>query len=158
MSQALRDTLEGLRTRFRPGTVDKRTSYYLSLGDGPDEKWPVPVTDTTCDLAPGKKVMGTTIAELGNRNRPLDMIVYNKGGHDFILLNNSSRGVMKLPTEKLESYDGITKPISDKAGVPYETLSELKGVEHLDKIDNTYAMLLIRGEGGALDLKRMTLP
>ena len=30
------------------------------------------------DLAPGTKVTGTTIAELGNRNRPLDMIVYEK--------------------------------------------------------------------------------
>ena len=54
MSQALRETLEGLRTRFRPGTVAKPTTYYLSLGDGPDEKWTVTMTDTTCDLAPGK--------------------------------------------------------------------------------------------------------
>src|SRR3954447_3987472 len=54
MSQALRETLEGLRTRFRPGTVAKRTTYYLSLGDAPDEKWTVTLTDTTCDLVPGK--------------------------------------------------------------------------------------------------------
>jgi hypothetical protein len=27
-------------------------------------------------------VMGTTIAELGNRNRPLDMIVYQKNGRN----------------------------------------------------------------------------
>ena len=31
------------------------------------------------ELKPGNKVMGTTIAELGNMNRPLDMIVYKKG-------------------------------------------------------------------------------
>jgi len=54
MSQALRTTLESLRTRFRPGAVDKPTTYYLSLGDGADEKWTVTVTPTTCDLAPGK--------------------------------------------------------------------------------------------------------
>jgi long-chain acyl-CoA synthetase len=54
MSQALRDTLEGLRTRFRPGAVDKPTTYYLSLGDRDDEKWTVTLTATSCELAPGK--------------------------------------------------------------------------------------------------------
>jgi long-chain acyl-CoA synthetase len=54
MSQALRDTLEGLRSRFRPGAVDKPTTYYLSLGERDDEKWTVSVTPTTCELAPGK--------------------------------------------------------------------------------------------------------
>src|SRR5262249_35102211 len=38
------------------------------------------------DLKPGAKVKGTTIAELGNRNRPLDMFVYNKDGKDYILM------------------------------------------------------------------------
>ncbi|MBL8214949.1 MAG: hypothetical protein JNK87_29790 [Bryobacterales bacterium] len=109
------------------------------------------------DLKPGKKVMGTTIAELGNGNRPLDMIVYKKNGVDYILLNNSRRGVMKLSTEKIDSYQGITKQ-TDVAGVPYETVAALKGVEHLDKIDDGRAMLLVRGENGSLDLKQLALP
>jgi long-chain acyl-CoA synthetase len=54
MSQALRDTLDGLKARFHPGSVDKKTTYYLSLGDLPEEKWTVTLTPTTCDLAPGK--------------------------------------------------------------------------------------------------------
>ncbi|HET6881726.1 MAG TPA: hypothetical protein VFI31_16300, partial [Pirellulales bacterium] len=32
------------------------------------------------ELKPGKKVRGTTVAELGNHNRPLDIIVYEKDG------------------------------------------------------------------------------
>ena len=51
------------------------------------------------ELKAGAQVKGTTIAELGNRNRPLDMIVYQKDGKDYLLLANSSRGVMKIPTE-----------------------------------------------------------
>ena len=47
---------------------------------------------------PGAKVMGTTIAELGNRNRPLDMVLYKKNGQEFLLMANNSRGVMKIPT------------------------------------------------------------
>ena len=44
----------------------------------------------------GTQIKGTTIAELGNRNRPLDMISYAKDGKDFVLLANSSRGIMKV--------------------------------------------------------------
>ena len=43
-------------------------------------------------------------------------------------------------------------------GVPYETIASLKGVEHLDKIDDARAMLLVRGESGSLDLKQLALP
>jgi long-chain acyl-CoA synthetase len=54
MSQALRDTLAGLKARFQPGAVDKPTTYYLSLGDGVDEKWTVTLTPTSCELVQGK--------------------------------------------------------------------------------------------------------
>ena len=52
------------------------------------------------NLKPGSKVMGTTIAELGNGNRPLDMVVYQKDGKDYLLMSNTSRGVMKISTER----------------------------------------------------------
>ena len=41
-------------------------------------------------LNPGKKVTGTTVAELGNRNRPYDMIVYEKDGKDYLLMANTA--------------------------------------------------------------------
>ncbi|MBK5293500.1 MAG: hypothetical protein JJE04_17725 [Acidobacteriia bacterium] len=109
------------------------------------------------DLQPGKKIKGVTIAELGNRNRPLDMIVYKKGGADFILMNNSSRGVMKMPAAKLESYEAITAQVELK-GVPYETIASLKGVEQLDRFDDSNALMMIRAEGGSVDLKTVALP
>src|SRR5215470_3372837 len=37
------------------------------------------------DLKPGAKIKGKTIAELGARNRPLDMIVYEKDGKTYLL-------------------------------------------------------------------------
>lgn len=115
------------------------------------------VTIPLSDLQPGKKVQGTTIAELGNRNRPLDMVVYRKGGGNYILMNNSSRGVMKLPADNLEKFPGITQP-TEMQGVPYETIAALKGVEQLDRLDDTRAVLLVKSEGGALDLKTIALP
>jgi len=110
------------------------------------------------DLKPGSKIVGTTIAELGNRNRPLDMITYSKDGGEYILMSNSSRGVMKMSTKGIEKHDAITKPVEDKEGLSYETIASLKGVEQLDKLDDSHALILARAESGSLDLKTIALP
>ena len=114
------------------------------------------VTIPMSELKPGNKVKGTTIAELGNRNRPLDMIVYRKGGADYILMANSSRGVMKLPAARLDSYSPITAK-TDKEGVPYETLAQFQGVQHLDKFDDGNAVMLV-ADGGSMSLRTVALP
>jgi len=108
------------------------------------------------ELKPGAKVEGTTIAELGAGNRPLDMISYKKDNHDYLLLANSARGVMKLDAANLEQYKPIVAP-SDVAGIPYTTLTDLKGVKHLTKLDDGNALLLV-DNGGSVDLRAMPLP
>jgi hypothetical protein len=112
------------------------------------------------DLKPGAPVKGTTIAELGNRNRPLDMIVYQKDGKDFLLLANNARGVMKITTEGAASVEPITQPVPGGGlkGLGYETIASLKGVEQLDKLDNTHALILVRTDSGALNLETIALP
>jgi len=109
-------------------------------------------------LKAGAKVMGTTIAELGNRNRPLDMIVYQKDGKEFLLMSNNSRGVMKISTEGFATAEGITKPVADKAGVGYETITAMKGVEQLDLLDAANTIVLARTEAGVLNLNIVALP
>jgi hypothetical protein len=84
------------------------------------------------------------------------MIVYKKGGKDFILMANSSRGVMKLPAAGLETYQAITAQ-TEKQGVPYETLTEMKGVAQLDKYDDNNAVILV-ADGGSMDLRTIPLP
>jgi len=108
------------------------------------------------ELKAGNKVKGTTIAELGNRNKPIDMIVYAKGGKHYILMANSSRGVMKLTADNLETYQPITKQ-TETTGVPYETIASLKGVQHLDRYDDANALVLM-GDSGSLDLRTVPLP
>lgn len=110
------------------------------------------------ELKAGAHVKGTTIAELGNRNKPLDMIVYQKGGKDYLLLANNSRGVMKIATEGADSAQSITAPIHDKAGMPYETIAELKGVMQLDQLDKEHAVVLARSNSGSLNLESVVLP
>ncbi|OWK40792.1 hypothetical protein [Fimbriiglobus ruber] len=111
------------------------------------------------DLKPGQKVKGTTIAELGNGNRPLDMIVYNKDGKDYILLANDKRGVMKILIDGFDSAEPITaRPKGATAGVKYETIKELTGVLQLDKLDAGRALVLAQAADKTLSLKSVPLP
>jgi len=109
------------------------------------------------DLKPGAHVKGATVAELGNRNNPLDMIVYKKGGKEYILMANSSRGVMKITTEGIDKAESITKRVPDKAGQPYETVEGLKGVVQLDALDPEHAVVLVQN-GGGMTLETVELP
>jgi hypothetical protein len=109
-------------------------------------------------LKAGEKVKGTTVAELGNHNVPLDMIVYKKDGKDYILMANNSRGVMKIQTEGIDKAEAITKRIADKAGLKYETITGLKGVEHLDRFGADHALVLLKTGGGSYTLDTIALP
>jgi len=108
-------------------------------------------------LKAGAQVKGTTIAELGNRNRPIDMIVYQKGGKDYLLLANNSRGVMKITTDGADSAAPITSRVPDKQGLPYETIDSLKDVVQLDQLDKGHALVL-RDNQGTLNLETVALP
>ena len=113
------------------------------------------------DLKAGAKVQGATIAELGNRNKPLDMIVYAKDGKDYILMANSARGVMKIPADGVgtaEAYAARPAGGGQTFGVKYETVGELKDVTQLDKLDAGRALLLVQPKGGSASLKTIPLP
>ena len=110
------------------------------------------------DLVAGAKVQGKTIAELGNFNNPLDMIVYQKEGKDYLLMANSSRGVMKFSTDGIDQFVGITARVSDKQGMPYETVAGWTKVVQLDLYDPAHALVLRGGEGNALNLESLPLP
>ena len=110
--------------------------------------------------ASGEKVKATTVAELGNRNRPLDMIAYNKDGADYLLLSNSARGVMKITTAGLKENKGLSEPVSGggTAGQKFETVESMAGVVQLDKLNETSALVLLQAEGGPQNLKTIELP
>lgn len=112
------------------------------------------------DLKADGKAKGTTIAELGNRNQPLDMVVYKKDGKSYLLIANTSRGVMKVTTENIDKQEGITSPIRDggKAGLTYETITDWKNVVQLDRLNESNAVVLITNEAGSASLKTIALP
>jgi hypothetical protein len=118
------------------------------------------VTFDVSSLRPGQKVRGTTIAELGAGNRPIDMLVYKKDGQDFLLMSNTNRGVMKIPTREFASAAPITAPVTTPTGgVPYETVAGMRGIEQMELLDAQNSIVIARGEPGTgVNLQVVPLP
>ncbi|MBC7366113.1 MAG: hypothetical protein H7343_04755 [Undibacterium sp.] len=109
------------------------------------------------DLKPGAKIIGKTIAEFGNGNRPLDIIVYQKDGKDYLLMANSSRGVIKVAAEQISGAASITAKVADTEGVKFEKL-DWAGITQLDRLDAKFAVVVRSGANKSLDLDTLALP
>ena len=136
------ETRAPVRT-LTPYEIDGEQHILAAYTCTPLVKFPV------SELEPGKKIRGTTVAELGSGNRPLDMIVYSKDGKDYVLIANSSRGLMKVTTEEIGEIDGITKHVSGgkTAGLSYETIEHLDGVLQMDRLDDDFVVMLMSTDG-----------
>lgn len=135
---------------FAPFTIDGKPHLLAGFVCTPLVKFPLG------EVAKGKDIKGTTIAELGNRNRPYDMIVYKQGGEHYLLMANSARGVMKISTKDIERDKGLTERVSGggTAGQSYETIEGWDDVVQLDKLDESHAVVVLKS--GAL--KTVELP
>ena len=155
------ETAAPVRT-FVPYTIDKQQFILASYSCTPLVKIPVN------QLKPGGKVQGTTIAELGENSTPLDMFAYQKDGRNYILMATTTRGVMKLNADHMGEFKPIAPPTAsceqsvekpgnpfvkecqgDIAGVPYETITSLKGVWQLAKLDDGHALVIADRNGPA---------
>lgn len=116
------------------------------------------VTFPIAELLPGEKLVGTTVAELGAGNTPLDMVSYEKDGTRYILVANSSRGLMKVSTKGIDSMAGLTERVSGPTGLEYETLEDLDGVTQMDVLGGDRALILIQVRGEPSRLLTIDLP
>jgi len=138
---------------FVPYTVDGKATLIAGYLCTPLVKIPVD------SLSAGNKVVGTTIAELGAGNRPIDMILYKKDGKEFLLMSNTARGVMKIPTATFGSETPITAPVPNgTAGVKYETIASMTGIEQLDLLVATRTIVIAKGADGVRNLQIVILP
>ena len=112
------------------------------------------------EVTAGEKIRGTTVAELGNWNSPLDMFEYEKDGKSFILMANTARGMMKISVDGMESSVGITEPVENGGvkGQNYETIDELKTAVQLDRFGDGHAIVIVKNEDGTHDLRVVELP
>jgi hypothetical protein len=122
------------------------------------------------ELKPGAQVKGAEIADLGAGNQPLDMVPYKKDGHQYILIANTSFGVVKLKADNIETYPTISEPQrTDVAGVPYDKVSGLENVQHLAALDSSNVLVMTGHPGsgpvynpgppvGPINLETVALP
>src|SRR5262245_22082929 len=137
---------------FVPYSVKGEASLIAAYLCTPLVKFPV------SSLAPGAKVRGTTIAELGAGNRPIDMVVYAKDGSEYLLMSNTVRGVMKIPTKDFGTQTAITEPVKEgTAGITYETIKTMTGVQQLDLLDATHSIVVAKSATG-VSLQAVALP
>jgi len=157
------ETQAPVRT-FVPYTISGQQYILAAYTCTPLVKIPV------SELQPGAKVKGVTIADLGSGNQPLDMVPYEKNGHDYILIANTSLGMLKLKADDLQTYRPIDSPtVTDVAGVPYDKLGNFKDVQQLAQLDGSDAVILTGKPGsgppwapgpavGPLNLQTISLP
>ncbi len=114
------------------------------------------VTFPVNKLEGGKKLMGKTVAELGNRNTPLDIISYEKDGKPFILIANSNRTLMKIDPNDIASFEKSLDqkvPSSDTDGVKFLSIAQI-GIQQLDNFDENNVLVIQRSvDDGSLNLK-----
>lgn len=116
------------------------------------------------ELKPGAQVKGAEIADLGAGNQPIDMVPYKKAGHEYILIANTSFGVVKLKADNLEKYPEIVSPqTTDVAGVPYDKISDLQNVKHIAQLDASNVLVVTGQPGsgqpaGPINLSTVALP
>lgn len=107
------------------------------------------------EIKPGKHSKGRTVAELGNRNTPLDIISYKKDGKSYLLMANSSRALMKIDPEKVAQYkDYLTEPVKESsatAGVEFLNMPYVN-IQQLDSYNDSQVLAVQRLSNGDLDL------
>ncbi|NQW04214.1 MAG: hypothetical protein HQ485_09315 [Acidobacteria bacterium] len=136
---------------FVPYTIGSELNILAGYTCTPLVKIPV------SELKTGEKVVGTTIAEFGAGNQPLDLFVYQKDGKDFLLMSHSRHGVLKIGTGGFASAAAITAPVEGTAGVPFETVASMVNVEQMDLLNGTHSVVIARGESGR-NLSTVILP
>jgi hypothetical protein len=138
---------------FLPMMVDGEPSLLAGFTCTPLVRFPVEALDGS------EKVRGTTVAELGNRNTPLDMVVYEKDGKTSILMSNTARGMMKISTEGIGQNEGLEDPVrgGGTAGQSFEAVESLDNVKQMDKLDDGHAVAIVDNKG-TLSLQTIELP
>jgi hypothetical protein len=134
---------------FLPVQVDGKDALLAGYGCAPIALF------SRAELQSGKHVRGTTVAELGGGNRPVDMILTKRDGEPVVIIANSDRTLMRMKVSDLAAAKAMTTGVSqpnEAAGVPYLSIAEV-GVMQLDDLNAGFAVGIQRNiASGALNL------
>ncbi len=124
---------------FVPMMIDGEPTVLAGFTCTPLVRFPI-------DSLDGKEtVRGTTVAELGNWNTPIDLIAYEKDGKSNLLMSNTARGLMKISTENIQNAAGLTERVDNggTAGQSFQKIDNLDGVTQMDKLSASQAVAIV---------------
>ncbi|MEO9482642.1 MAG: hypothetical protein ABJG47_04325 [Ekhidna sp.] len=115
------------------------------------------VTIDAKSLESNQHVKGRTVAEFGAGNFPIDMVLYENNGKDYILMSNSALPLLLFDPEDIANYKGeITEEVEGYlAGVKYTPRSG-SGVQQLADFNSKYILATQRLPNGKLVLTSLS--
>jgi hypothetical protein len=115
------------------------------------------------DLKPNQVAQGTTVAELGSGNQPMNMVAYGKAGEQSLLLDNSVFGILKVDAKIAKERQAVNEAtVADRGGrgsKPYpgiEPVASLKDAKAYAVAGST--LIVLRPTEGGMTLQPMPLP
>ena len=103
------------------------------------------------DLQPGTLAKGSTVADLGAMNTPVDMVAYSKDGEEHLLVSNIRHPLMRIACRDIDLQAPLTEP-GDRTGVPRDDLPH-QGVTRMANLNGTAVLMLQRDPDGSLNLR-----
>jgi hypothetical protein len=138
---------------FLPFTINGKPSLLAGYGCAPIASF------TLADLKSKQHLRGTTLAELGGGNRPLDMVAFTKEGQRRVLIANSDRTLMSMSSQDIDKATPMTKAVDAayvNAGVPYLSIAEI-GITQLDNLNDKFVVVVQRDiADGSLNLRSLS--
>ena len=115
------------------------------------------VTIDATKLENEKHVKGRTVAEFGSGNFPIDMVLYENNGKDYILMSNSALPLLLFDPKNVAEFQGeITEEVKGYlAGVEYTPRSG-SGVQQLADFNTKYILATQRLPNGKLALTSLS--
>ncbi|MEM8961167.1 MAG: hypothetical protein AAGD38_06805 [Acidobacteriota bacterium] len=96
------------------------------------------------DLKDGAHVKGKTVAELGNRNQPIELLVTEVEGEPQVLVLNSTRAGMRIKVADIAKAAAITERENEMTwGTPYVPMP-FGATRHFSDFDEDNLLLLRR--------------
>jgi hypothetical protein len=105
------------------------------------------------DLRNGEQAKGTTVAELGAMNSPIDMVSYRSDGEEYLLVSNLRHPLMKLRAADIDGQEALTTK-TEPVGIPREELPQ-EGVGRLAVAGDR--VLMLQSADDALHLRSQDL-
>jgi len=112
------------------------------------------VTFPLGDLRPGAHVKGTTVAELGSGNTPLDIVSFMQDGQEHLLVSNSTRPLVKIACSDIDRQEPLTQPRFPE-GAPRQEPG-YKGVGRMDALNDDFILAIQLGDDGRRHLHSLS--